>query len=126
VTAVGRAAVLPNAQPGQDPGQQGQGGGGGEATIRVTVRLADTRAAGGLDQAPVQVAVTTQAHRDVLTVPIAALLARAGGGYDVVAVSGGDRRHLPVRTGLFDESGGLVEIAGAGLAEGTTVEVPAP
>ena len=125
VTAVGRAAVLPTTQAGQDSGQQGQGG-GGEATIRVTVRLADARAAGGLDQAPVQVAVTTQAHRDVLTVPIAALLARAGGGYAVVAVSGGDRRRVPVRTGLFDETGGLVEVAGAGLAEGTTVEVPAP
>ena len=126
VTAVGRAAVLPGTQAGQDSGQQGQGGGSGpgEATIRVTVRLADARAAGGLDQAPVQVAVTTQAHRDVLTVPISALLARAGGGYAVVVVSGG-RRRVPVRTGLFDETGGLVEIAGAGLTEGTTVEVPA-
>jgi peptidoglycan hydrolase-like protein with peptidoglycan-binding domain len=129
VTSVGRAAVLPGAQPGQDPGQQqdqGGGGGPGGATIRVTVRLADARAARGLDQAPVQVAITTQARRDVLTVPITALLARAGGGYAVVAVSGGDRRRVPVRTGLFDEAGGLVEIAGAGLAEGATVEVPAP
>jgi len=30
-----------------------------------------------------------------------------------------------VRTGLFDETAGLVEVQGAGLTEGATVQVPA-
>jgi hypothetical protein len=92
----------------------------------VTVRLANPRAAGGLDQAPVQVAITTQARRGVLAVPIGALLAQAGGGYAVEVVEGGARRRVPVGTGLFDETAGLVEVNGAGLAEGATVQVPAP
>jgi peptidoglycan hydrolase-like protein with peptidoglycan-binding domain len=126
VASVGRAAVVPDTGAGQDE-RQDQGGGGQpvQAAIPVTIRLADPRAAGGLDQAPVQVAITTEAHRNVLTVPIAALLARPGGGYAVTVVSGGATRRVPVRTGLFDEAGGLVEVAGSGLAEGAAVEVPA-
>jgi multidrug efflux pump subunit AcrA (membrane-fusion protein) len=107
-------------------GGGGSGSGSGQATVQVTVRLANPRAARGLDQAPVQVAITTQAHRGVLAVPISALLAQAGGGYAVEVVEGGARRRVPVGTGLFDETAGLVEVNGAGLAEGATVEVPAP
>jgi hypothetical protein len=110
----------------QDPGQSANSNGSGQATVQVTVRLANPRAAGGLDQAPVQVAITTQAHRGVLAVPISALLAQPGGGYAVQVLQGGSRRRVPVGTGLFDETAGLVEVQGAGLAEGATVEVPAP
>jgi peptidoglycan hydrolase-like protein with peptidoglycan-binding domain len=134
VTTVGRVAVQPGpgaggqgqGQGGNDSGGSGGSGGGGQATIPLTVALATPRTAGDLDQAPVQVAITTQTHRRVLTVPISALLAHPGGGYDVEVVSGGAHRRLPVRTGLFDETTGLVEVAGAGLAEETRVEVPAP
>ena len=132
VRTVGRVAAQPSTGTGQDGGQsqsQGQGqsgnGGAGQATISVTVGLADPRAAANLDQAPVQVAISTEAVRGVLAVPISALLAQPGGGYAVQLVAGGVRRRVPVRTGLFDDTGGLVEVAGAGLAEGTTVEVPA-
>ena len=48
----------------------------------MTVRLSDQAAAGGLDQAPVTVNITTATVRDVLAVPVTALLARPG-GYDV-------------------------------------------
>ena len=58
--------------------------------------------------------------------PISALLAQPGGGYAVQLVNGNDRRRVAVRTGLFDETAGLVEVQGAGLAQGATVEVPAP
>jgi peptidoglycan hydrolase-like protein with peptidoglycan-binding domain len=129
VTSVSRAAVLPGAGAGQDGGQdQGEGGGGGaeQATIPLTIGLANPRAAKGLDQAPVGVELTTEAHRGVLAAPITALLAEPGGGYAVEVVEGAARRRVPVRTGLFDETAGLVEIAGPGLTEGTTVEVPAP
>jgi peptidoglycan hydrolase-like protein with peptidoglycan-binding domain len=130
VASVGRVATQSSTgsgqEGGQDPSQSGNSNSSGQATVQVTVRLANPRAAGGLDQAPVQVAITTQAHRGVLAVPIGALLAQAGGGYAVEVVEGGARRRVPVGTGLFDETAGLVEVNGAGLAEGATVEVPAP
>jgi peptidoglycan hydrolase-like protein with peptidoglycan-binding domain len=130
VATVSRVATQPSTgsgqEGGQDPSQSGNSNGSGQATVQVTIRLANPRAAGGLDQAPVQVAITTQARKRVLAVPISALLAQAGGGYAVEVVEGGARRRVPVGTGLFDESAGLVEVKGAGLAEGATVEVPAP
>jgi peptidoglycan hydrolase-like protein with peptidoglycan-binding domain len=134
VRTVSRVATQPSTGSGQNGGQnQGQSGsdsgdgtGSGQATVQVTIRLANPRAAGGLDQAPVQVAITTQAHKGVLAVPISALLAQSGGGYAVELVQGATHRRVAVRTGLFDETAGLVEIQGAGLAEGATVEVPAP
>jgi len=129
VTTVGRVAVQPSTGTGQDGQGQDQGanGNGSEpATIQVTVRLANLRSAANLDQAPVQVAITTEAHKGVLAVPISALLAQPGGGYAVELVEGASHRRIVVRTGLFDETAGLVEVQGAGLAEGTKVEVPAP
>lgn len=119
VVDVSRAAVV--AGP---PGGGGAGdGGAAPVSLPVTVALADPRAVDGLDQAPVQVAITTQRRVGVLAVPINALLAAVGGGYEV-ALGGGGR--VPVRTGLFDEAAGLVEVAGAPLADGLEVEVPAP
>jgi multidrug efflux system membrane fusion protein len=127
VTTVGRVAVQPSTGTGQDGQGQDQGANGSEpATIQVTVRLANPRPAANLDQAPVQVAITTEAHKGVLAVPISALLAQPGGGYAVELVEGASHRRIVVRTGLFDETAGLVEVQGAGLAEGTRVEVPAP
>jgi peptidoglycan hydrolase-like protein with peptidoglycan-binding domain len=123
VATVSRAAVVPDPAAGQEG--QGQGGGPEQATIPVTVRLAKPGAAKGLDQAPVGVAITTETHRGVLAVPVVALLAEPGGGYAVEVVEGGARRRVPVRTDLFDESSGVVEVDGPGLAEGATVVVPA-
>jgi HlyD family secretion protein len=129
VTTVGRVAVQPSTGTGQDGQGQDQGANGNgseQATIQVTVRLANPRAAGNLDQAPVQVAITTEARKGVLAVPISALLAQPGGGYAVELFEGASHRRIVVRTGLFDETAGLVEVQGAGLAESTKVEVPAP
>jgi hypothetical protein len=120
VQRVSRVAVLTGPTAGQDGGSGSQ-----EATIPLTIRLTNPRAAAGLDQAPVQVAITTASRRGVPAAPITALLAQAGGTYAVEVVSGGARGLVPVRTGLFDETAGLVEIAGPGLTAGTTVEVPA-
>ena len=90
--------------------------------IRPT-RPADTRS---LDQAPVQVAITTQTVRNVLVVPVNALLALAGGGY-AVEVANGDRTHrlVSVSPGLFDDTVDLVQVTGSGLAAGQHVVVPA-
>jgi hypothetical protein len=126
VTAVSRVASFANGQgQGQGQGQEAGGGQSGPATISVTVSLDHPGVAGSLDQAPVQVTITTQVHRHVLTAPITALLAHPGGGYDVWVVSGASRHRVPVRTGLFDDSGGIVEISGPGVAAGMLVEVPA-
>jgi hypothetical protein len=131
VARVSRVATQPSTGSGQNGGQnQGEGGssegsGTGQATVQVTIRLANPKAAANLDQAPVQVAITTQTARGVLAVPINALLAQPGGGYAVQLVEGSASRRVAVRTGLFDETAGLVEVQNAGLAEGTKVQVPA-
>jgi peptidoglycan hydrolase-like protein with peptidoglycan-binding domain len=131
VAAISRVATINNSQ-GQSAGgagEGGEGGGGGSqstaATISVTVTLDHPSVAGNFDQAPVQVAITTRTHRNVLTVPITALLAHPGGGYDVEVVEAGGRHRVPVQIGLSDETSGVVEIGGPGVAAGMTVVVPA-
>ena len=87
--------------------------GGTTTTIPVQVRLTDPRAAGGLDQAPVTVNITTATVRNVLAVPVTALLAQSGGGYDVEVVGPGSRReYVPVTPGIFDGTSGLVQVTG--------------
>jgi len=118
VTDVSRVATTPQSQG------QGQGGPNQQATVAVTVSLADEAAAGTLDQAPVYVSITTASKKNVLAVPVTALLAQPDGGYAVAVRSGGVRRLVSVQPGLFGD-GGLVEVSSSGLAEGQTVEVPA-
>jgi putative peptidoglycan binding protein/HlyD family secretion protein len=90
------------------------------ATVPVTVAIRLPRGF-TLDQAPASVDVTTGTRAGVLLAPIAALLARPGGGYQVRLAGGGA---VPVEPGRFDESTGQVEIV-SGLTEGQVVEVPA-
>ena len=92
-----------------------------QTTIPVTVRLADNAAAGKLDGATVTVYVIRNTHRNVLTVPITALLALQTGGYAVETADGRHRR-IPVQTGIF--SNGQVEISGPGIVEGLKVLAP--
>jgi Putative peptidoglycan binding domain len=99
----------------------------GKATITVLVRLLHPRAAAGLNQAPVTVAITTATVNNALVVSVSALMARSAGGYAVEEVTAGGRHHLvPVTLGLFDDAAGLVQVSGAGLAAGQRVVVPAP
>jgi peptidoglycan hydrolase-like protein with peptidoglycan-binding domain len=90
--------------------------------IEAQVALADQKAVRGLDRAAVKVTFTAARRVDVLTVPVAALVALAEGGYGVAVVTGPTTRYLPVRTGLFAD--GRVEISGAGLTAGTAVGMP--
>jgi HlyD family secretion protein len=96
---------------------------GTESTVPVTVTV-NGRIRGFVDQAQVQVAVTTAAHRRVLAVPTTALRALPGARYEVIVVDGATRRHVPVEARLFDEITGLAEVAGSALSEGQRVEVP--
>jgi peptidoglycan hydrolase-like protein with peptidoglycan-binding domain len=90
--------------------------------IRVTVAADSEDSLAGLDQATVDIAFTASQRERVLTVPVAALLALAEGGYGVQVVDGDSSRVVAVRTGLF--AGGRVEVTGDGLAEGMTVGMP--
>ena len=100
-------------------------GGSPTTTIPVQVQLTDPEAAGTLDQAPVTVYITTATARDVLAVPVTALLARPPAGYVVeIAGPGSTRRYVPVTAGpVFDDNSGLVQVSGA-LTPGQRVVVP--
>ena len=94
-------------------------------TIAVDAVPTDPSATGALDQAPVNVSITTGSVSNVLVVPVDALLALSGGGYAVEEVgAGGAHQLVPVRTGLFDDADGLVQVSGSGLAVGQRVVVP--
>jgi hypothetical protein len=102
----------------------GSGGSSGSATIPVQVKLTYPQAAGTLDQAPVTVYITTASARNVLAVPVTALVAHASGGYEVEVVGPGNtRRWVPVQAGpVFDDNSGLVQVTGA-LTPGERVVV---
>jgi hypothetical protein len=93
-------------------------------TLPVYIKLEHPQAAGTLEQAPVQIDITTTSVNHALIVPVNALVARAGGGYAVEEVSYAGHRLIAVRTGLFDDADGLVQVHGTGLAAGQRVVVP--
>jgi peptidoglycan hydrolase-like protein with peptidoglycan-binding domain len=100
-------------------------GGTSTPVITVNVALSDPSATGSLDQAPVQVSITTAAVSGVLVVPVNALVSLAGGGYAVEVVKpGGTRELVPVTLGLFDDAAGEVQVSGTGLQAGQRVVVP--
>ena len=89
----------------------------------VPVTIAPTGLRGDLRESPVEVTYTGRQRENVLTVPVAALLALADGGYGLQVVDGGTARYLAVRVGMFAE--GRAEVSGAGLTDGTVVGMPA-
>lgn len=95
------------------------------ATIPAAIALDRPRVAAGLDRAPVRVEVRTKGVADVLSVPLLALVGRAGGGFAVEVVRGGSATLVAVELGLVDTTAGLVEVTGA-LRAGDRVVVPAP
>jgi peptidoglycan hydrolase-like protein with peptidoglycan-binding domain len=119
-TATGKVTQLSvvATQAPQDNGRQSQ------PTVAGVVTLDRPDAGSGLDQAPVQVNIVSQSVHAVLTVPITALVALAGGGYGVYLLSGGSRRLVGVTPGVFADT--LVEIKNTEVHEGDVVEVPAP
>ena len=94
-------------------------------TIEVDATPTDPATTGHLDQAPVNVSITTESVQDALVVPVDALLALAGGGYAVEIAEGGVHRLVAVTVGLFDDADGLVQVSGQGLSAGQRVVVPA-
>lgn len=104
----------------------GQNNSAGQVTIPAFISLDDPGKARGLDGAPVRVAITTGAVDNALSVPVTALVGKAGGGSAVEVVRGGGRRELvAVKLGLFDTAGGRVQVEGD-VHEGDQVVVPSP
>jgi peptidoglycan hydrolase-like protein with peptidoglycan-binding domain len=110
------------------PSSSGSGRGGeeeGAPTIEVDATPTDPTATGHLDQAPVNVSITTERVQDALAVPIDALLALAGGGYALEVAEGRVHRLEAVSLGLFDDADGLVQVSGQRLSADQRVVVPA-
>ena len=94
-----------------------------EVTFELLVALDDLGLVAGLDEAPVEVKVVTEAHAGVMAVPVTALLALAEGGYAVEVDNGdGTTRLVGVDPGLYAD--GLVEVSSTGLQPGDMVVVP--
>jgi peptidoglycan hydrolase-like protein with peptidoglycan-binding domain len=103
VTAISRTIT-------QDPNS------GEPPKVVVTIGPGRPKDVAALDSAPVQVRFTTASRKNVLTVPVGALIALREGGY---ALQRTDGTLIAARTGVF--AGGLVEVSGPGVTEGTTV-----
>jgi len=99
---------------------------GNSYTVELDIKLTNPKATGKLDQAPVQVSIETASVDDALAVPVTALLALSGGGFALEVVGAGNSRTLvPVELGMADEAAGMVQVIGAGVAEGQKIVVPA-
>ncbi len=106
VVSVGTAAVTDTGAPSPDT----------RPKLMITLRLAEAAGAAKIDAADVEVDFVTELHRDILAVPVGALLALSEGGY-AVQISGGGL--VAVRTGIIAK--GMAEVEGSGLTEGTRV-----
>ena len=95
----------------------------GAATIPAYLRLDHPKKARGLDSAPVQVDIKTKGVKSALSVPVTALVGKSGGGFAVEVVRGARRKLVAVRLGLFDTTGGRVQVQG-NVREGDSVVVP--
>jgi peptidoglycan hydrolase-like protein with peptidoglycan-binding domain len=94
-----------------------------DPTIPVEIRLARSAKLGSLDETPVDVSLEKDRAENVLTVPVSALLALAGGGYAVEVVDAAGSTHLArVESGMYAD--GIVEISGQGIKKGMKVVVP--
>ncbi|MFG1608375.1 peptidoglycan-binding protein [Actinoplanes sp. NPDC049265] len=98
-----------------EPGESSE-----EPTVPVTVKLTNPKAVGKVREGPVKVAYVREQRRNVLTVPVAALLARPESGYGLEVAP--DGRLVPVDVGMIAD--GRAEISGGDVAEGMAVGMP--
>jgi hypothetical protein len=93
-------------------------GGAASSTVPVTITLHDRHAGAALDQAQVSVNFVGALARNVLSVPVTALLATGGARY-ALQEAASPHRLIPVTTGLF--AAGDVQVSGAGIHPGLQV-----
>ncbi|MER7477603.1 peptidoglycan-binding domain-containing protein [Streptomyces sp. NPDC126510] len=111
VASVGKSATAPEGGGGED--------GPAAPTVPVTITVKDQKSVGRLESAPVTVEYVGRERADVLTVPVAALVALAEGGHGLETADG---RFVAVKTGLFAD--GRVEVSGSAVREGMNVRIP--
>jgi len=98
--------------------------GPGPATFDVLIELDDPTPAEALDEAPVEVTVISDSVKNVMAVPVSALLALLEGGYAVELMTDeGATSLVPVEVGFFGENG-MVEITSSILKPGNRVVIP--
>ena len=118
VSGVGAPEQAADGSAAADPANPGAG----SANVMLTVAIAEQSVLGHLDASPVDVRYVAKQRADVLTVPVAALLALAEGGYGLEVIDGDRTRVVAVSVGMFAE--GRVEVSGAGIDAGTVVGIP--
>jgi len=113
ISSIGKVAAATPAREAPAPSSSSV-----SATIEVKIRLLTARA--GLDRAPVTVRFEKSRRRDVLAIPVTALMARPGGRFAVqLADARATPRVITVVPGLYAD--GYVEVAGAGLRVGRRI-----
>jgi hypothetical protein len=104
--------IIPAESPDKDP----------ETKVEVIVAIDNQKAVAAWALASADVTFTASERKNVLTVPVAALVALREGGFGVEVTDGTASTYVPVKTGLF--ANGQVEISGAGIKPGTVVGIP--
>jgi peptidoglycan hydrolase-like protein with peptidoglycan-binding domain len=119
ITEVGKVASASGDEASGDPMTSGST----TSTITFEVRPDKPALAGGLDQAPVDVGVTSERAKKALSVPVSALLALRGGRYGLEVVRAGTTSVVEVTPGLYSD-GAYVEIKRGAVKAGDVVVVP--
>jgi peptidoglycan hydrolase-like protein with peptidoglycan-binding domain len=120
ISEVGKVASAPADETSGNPMTSGST----SSTITFEVEPDQPAAAGDLDQAPVDVGVTTERAKNALSVPVSALLALRGGRYGVEVVRAEKTAVVEVRPRLYS-NGGYVQITRGRVKAGDVVVVPA-
>jgi peptidoglycan hydrolase-like protein with peptidoglycan-binding domain len=123
VVAISSVAAPSTDSPTSPDNQANAQNGPQQVTVPAQVSLDHASIAAQLDQAPVTVTIADRQVRNVLAVPITALVALAGGGYGVWVDAGAARHLVAVSPGLFADT--LVQVTAPGLRVGDRIEVPA-
>ncbi|MEW9517293.1 peptidoglycan-binding protein [Streptomyces tubercidicus] len=111
--------VAPEDSESGEDGAAASGGSSGDA-INVEITLDDGTKIQEKDrQGTLRVKFVSESRKDVLTVPVEAIVALREGGYGLELIQGSKTRMVAVETGLTAD--GRIEVSGAGLAEGMKV-----
>ncbi|UWP79717.1 peptidoglycan-binding protein [Dactylosporangium fulvum] len=90
-----------------------------EPVVEVIIAADDAKAFAVPGDGAARVRFVASTRKDVLAVPVGALIALAEGGYGLEIVGDGTSRIVAVTTGLFAD--GRVEVSGPDIREGMTV-----